>query len=122
MASQRKGRRLFPSDERRPSTTPPVARTSPDPTVTPEHLQDWEPAEEDLQRTTVYLTLDQLDHLDNQKILIRRSTRCALDRTAIVRGVLEGFRRSGIDLASLGVRSEGDIARHVLARLTEGEG
>lgn len=68
-------------------------------------------------RITVYLTVDQLDHLDRDRILIRRATRRVLERTALIRGLLEGYRKSGLDLAALGIATEGALAELIAERL-----
>lgn len=75
----------------------------------------------DLLRITVYATVDQLDHLDRDRILIRRATRRVLERTAIIRGLLEGYRRSGLDLAALGVCTEEELAQLIAQRLARRE-
>lgn len=68
-------------------------------------------------RITAYLSVDQLDHLDRDRILIRRATRKVLERTAIIRGLVEGYRRSGIDLAALRIGTEADLVELVAERL-----
>lgn len=68
-------------------------------------------------RITAYLSADQLDHLDRDRILIRRATRKVLDRTAIIRGLVEGYRKSGIDLAGLRIGTEADLVDFVAERL-----
>lgn len=68
-------------------------------------------------RITAYLTADQLDHLDRDRILIRRATRKVLERTAIIRGLVEGYRRSGIDLAALRIGTESDLVELMAERL-----
>lgn len=68
-------------------------------------------------RITAYLSVDQLDHLDGARIRVRRATRRVLDRTAIIRALVEGYRRSGIDLAALRIGTEADLANLVAERL-----
>lgn len=72
-------------------------------------------------RVTAYLSVDQLDHLDRDRILIRRTTRKVLDRTAIIRGLVEGYRRSGIALAGLRIGTEAELADLVAERLGRGD-
>ncbi len=71
-------------------------------------------------RVTVYLSVDQLDHLDRDRILVRRATRKVLDRTSIIRGLVEGYRRSGIDLAALRISTEAELVQLVVERLGRG--
>jgi hypothetical protein len=74
------------------------------------------PGDEHL-RVTTYLSVDQLDHLDRDRIMIRRSTRQVLERTAIIRGLVEGYRRSGVDLAALRIGTEAELVEFVAKRL-----
>lgn len=66
---------------------------------------------------TIYLSVDQLDHLDHDRIRIRRATRQVMERTVIIRGLVEGYRKSGIDLAALRIGTEAELAEFVLERL-----
>lgn len=77
------------------------------------------PEAAEMLRITVYATIDQVDHLDRDRIRIRRASRRVLERTAIIRGLLEGYRRSGLDLAAAGVSTEEDLADLVATRLAK---
>ena len=70
-------------------------------------------------RITTYLSVDQIEHLDRDRILIRRATRKVLERTAIIRGLVEGYRRSGINLATLRIGTEAELIEFVTERLRE---
>lgn len=76
--------------------------------------------EDDMLRITVYATLDQIEYLDDDRRRIRRAYRVTLDRTAIIRGLLEGYRRSGLDLVRAGVRTEEGLAEFIAGLLTGG--
>ena len=69
-------------------------------------------------RITAYLSPDQVDHLDHERIRIRRSTRQVLERTGIIRGLVEGLRMSGLDLAELGAATEEEVAAIIAERLS----
>lgn len=77
------------------------------------------PGDEHL-RVTAYLSVDQLDHLDQDKMRIRRATRRVLERTAIIRALVEGYRNSGVDLAALRIGTESELAELVAERLRAG--
>lgn len=68
-------------------------------------------------RLTVYATPDQVEWLDLTRMRIRSVSGRAIDRTALIRGILEGFRRSGVDLVDLGLYSERDLAEFIVGRL-----
>ncbi len=84
-------------------TEPPTPETGPEPAETV--------------RVTIYATLDQVQQLDEDRWRVRRASRDVMDRTSLIRGLLEGYRRAGVDLVAVGVRSEEDMARLVAARL-----
>ena len=68
-------------------------------------------------RITAYVTLDQVEHLEGDRSRIRRAFRVVLDRTTIIRALLEGYRLSGLDPVKAGVQSEQELAALVAARL-----
>jgi EAL domain-containing protein (putative c-di-GMP-specific phosphodiesterase class I) len=68
-------------------------------------------------RVTIYATYDQLDTLDRARMGIRRTFQASLDRTALIRALLEAYRRSGIDLVAEGVRDEAEVADLIERRL-----
>ena len=109
MASKRaRGRGLFPEDRPPAESKPMESNPTPEEgTVGDEHL-----------RITVYATVDQLDHLDRERIHIRRATRKVLERTGIIRGLVEGWRQSGLDFAALGAATEEEVAGIVAERLS----
>ena len=78
------------------------------------------PGGDDHLRITVYATVDQLDHLDRERIQIRRATRKVLERTGIIRGLIEGWMRSGVDFAAMGAATEEEVAEIVAERLSRG--
>ena len=78
------------------------------------------PGGDDHVRITVYATVDQLDHLDRERIQIRRATRKVLERTGIIRGLIEGWMRSGVDFAAMGAATEEEVAGIVAERLSPG--
>lgn len=111
MASQRtRGRGLFSEGE---TQEPQSKRGAP---ASPKDTQGGE----DHLRITVYATMDQLDHLDRERIQIRRATRTVLERTGIIRGLIEGWMRSGVDFAALGAATEEEVAGIVAERLSRG--
>ncbi len=71
-------------------------------------------------RVTIYATADQIQQLDEDRWRIRRAGRGALERTALVRGILEGYRRAGIDVVAASITNEEDLAR-LVAGLLAGE-
>lgn len=83
-----------------------------------EMTPDKDEAEDDMIRITAYLTLNQLEHLDDDRRKVRRKHRTVLDRTAILRGLAEGYRLSGLDLASAGITTEEEVARRVASLLS----
>lgn len=112
MAPRRtRGRGLF-SDGHTPAETQPK-------TEAPASPHDG-PGGDDHLRITVYATMDQLDHLDRERIQIRRATRKVLERTGIIRGLIEGWMRSGVDFAALGAATEEEVAGIVADRLSRG--
>lgn len=112
MAPKRaRGRGLFSEDE-----TPAEPESN---RAVPASPQDC-PGGEDHLRITVYATMDQLDHLDRERIQIRRATRKVLERTGIIRGLIEGWMRSGVEFAALGAATEEEVAGIVAERLSRG--
>ena len=104
-----KARGLFPED--REESAPKKAEPKPEEgSVSDEYL-----------RITAYLSPDQVDHLDHERIRIRRSTRQVLERTGMIRGLVEGLRLSGLDLAELGAATEEEVAAIVEERLSRGD-
>lgn len=96
---------------------------SPEPAATPGEGAAVSPLEDPPQamvRVTVYATLDQVERLDQDRVRVRRARRQVLDRTAIIRALLEGYRRSGLDLVQAGVWTEEQLASLVAARLADG--
>ena len=72
-------------------------------------------------RITAYVTLDQVERLEDDRRRIRRAFRVVLDRTTLIRALLEGYRLSGLDPVKAGVRSEQEFVALVTARLEGGE-
>jgi len=76
----------------------------------------------EMARVTVRATYDQLDALDRDRIALRRASKVSLDRTALIRALLEGYRRSGIDLVQEGVEGEDQLADLIERLLARGSG
>ena len=68
-------------------------------------------------RVPAYLTLDQLDYLDQEKIRIRRARRVVVERTVFIRALVEALRLSGLDLATVDAESEDELASFLASRL-----
>jgi hypothetical protein len=69
------------------------------------------------ERVTVYATIDQLECLEEDRRRVRLARRTILGRTAMIRGLIEGYIRSGIDVVAAGVATEEDLARLIACRL-----
>jgi hypothetical protein len=106
MADKRKRRSLWSTEDREP--------------VAPVEPQEPLDGSEAMLRITVYASVDQVEHLDKDRLRVRRASREILDRTAIIRGLIEGYRRSGLDLIEVGISTEHALAEHVAAKLRDG--
>lgn len=111
MAIQRRRRGLFESTVQKQE--PEGESRAPAVPSAPTHQQFEGVEEPEVERITVYATLDQLDHLDREVRRVRRRTRAHLPRTALIRGLVEGVARSEVDLATAGLASEAAVGEYV---------
>ena len=118
MAQPKREKGLFDRETPLPKDNPGAAIQPLVPTGSPGAFMT-DDVEDDRLRVTAYLSLDQIERLDMDRQRIRRARRVIMDRTAIIRGLIEGYRRSGLDLVEKGVRTEEEVAT-LVARLLSG--
>lgn len=69
-------------------------------------------------KLTIILSPGQVDFLDRLCLEIRSKTKAKMKRTEIIRGLVAGLERSGLDLSTF--RTEEDIAAVIQERLARG--
>lgn len=110
MAIQKRRRALLEGVEEQESDAGPTDPSTP---RAPNHHQPEDVGEPETERITAYATLAQLDHLDLEIRKLRRGMRVHLPRTALIRGLVEGFSRGKVDLVAAGVTDERALADYV---------